>query len=437
MAEKIPPNNLEAERSVIGASLLSKEALADAIELVKPEDFYDGANREIFATMTDMYKDNKSVDIVTVCDEMKRRKVLQLAGGRSYVASLSSEVPSAVNVGEYARIVAEKSALRTMILTAETIRERGFDADQDPKDILNYAEQEIFRIAQSRQSRDYTPIGEVMLRDIELINEAVQNQGKIRGVTTGFRALDEVTGGLQKSTLVIVAARPAMGKTAFALNIAQNAALKGKKAVLLFSLEMSKEELGNRLLAMEARVDSENLKKGTLDRNDWDRLMLAMDAMSQATINIDDTPNLTIFEIKNKCRRMKAESGLDLVLIDYLQLMNADSRIESRQQQISALTRNLKLMARELDCPVIVLSQLSRGPEQRDDKRPKLSDLRESGSIEQDADIVMFLYRDDYYNEETEKPGVCEVNLAKHRSGQTKKIELTWVARYTKFSDMA
>lgn len=265
----------------------------------------------------------------------------------------------------------------------------------------------------------------------------MRNQGQVVGLTTGFQQLDSITAGLHPSDLVIVAARPAMGKTAFALNIAQNAAVKGDAKVMIFSLEMSKEQLGQRLLAMEARVDMENIKKGNLNREDWDRILQAADVLAGAEIYIDDTPDVGVFEIKNKCRRMKAEKGLDLVVIDYLQLMHGEGKADSRQQEISNLSRYLKLLAREMDCPVIVLSQLSRAPEQRPNHRPILSDLRESGSIEQDADIVIFLYRDDYYNEDSDKPGVCEVNLAKHRSGPTGTIDLTWVARYTKFADKA
>jgi replicative DNA helicase len=437
MAEKIPPHNLDAERSVLGAGLLSKDALADVVEIVRPEDFYDGANKEIFSVMLDMFRENKSVDIVTVCDELKRRKALELAGGRSYIATLSSDVPSTTNAAEYARIVAEKASLRKLILAAEDIREKSFEENEDTTDILDYAEKSIFAIAQSRQTNDYTPLKEVLVNDLDILDEAIKNKGQVTGITTGFKKLDEVTSGLQKSDLVILAARPSMGKTAFALNVAQNAAVKGKGTVLIFSLEMSKEQLGQRLLAMEAKVDMENIKKGKIERTDWDRIMIAADTLSGANINIDDSPALSVFEIKNKCRRLKAEKGLDLVVIDYLQLMRSEGRAESRQQEISNLSRYLKLLAREMDCPVIVLSQLSRAPEQRRNHRPVLSDLRESGSIEQDADIVMFLYRDDYYNEESEKPGICEVNLAKHRSGPTGTLELTWVARYTKFSDKA
>ena len=327
--------------------------------------------------------------------------------------------------------------MRRLILAAEDIREKSFEEAQDTSDILDYAEKSIFEIAQSRQSNDYTPIKEVLVKDLDILDEAIKNKGKVTGITTGFRGLDDMTSGLQNSDLIIVAARPSMGKTAFALNIALNAAVKGNASVLIFSLEMSKEQLGQRLLAMEATVEMERIKKGTIQTDDWDKISIAADHLSNADINIDDSPDLNVLEMKNKCRRMKAEKGLDLVIIDYLQLMKGEGRADSRQQEISNLSRYLKLLAREMDCPVIVLSQLSRQPELRPNHRPILSDLRESGAIEQDADIVLFLYRDDYYNEESEKPGVCEISIAKHRSGPTGNLELTWVARYTKFTDKA
>lgn len=437
MVEKIPPHNTEAEKSVLGASMLSKDALADVIDVVRPEDFYNAGHKEIFSVMLDMFRENVSVDMVTVSDELKKRKSLEMVGGRGYIATLSAEVPSTTNAAEYAKIVAEKSAMRKLIATAEDIREKSFEEQMDPSEILDYAEKGIFEIAQDRQQSDYAPIKEVLLENVSMIDKAIQTQGQVIGLTTGFKELDKVTAGLHRSDLIIIAARPAMGKTAFALNVAQNAATKGNASVLLFSLEMSKEQLGQRLLAMEARVEMENLKKGNIERGDWDRINMALDTLSKTDIHIDDTAGISVLEMKNKCRRLKAEKGLDLVVIDYLQLMKAEGRADSRQQEISNLSRYLKLLAREMDCPVIVLSQLSRAPEQRQDHRPILSDLRESGSIEQDADIVIFLYRDDYYNENTEKPGICEVNLAKHRSGPTEKIDLTWVARYTKFSDKA
>lgn len=438
MAEKIPPHNLDAERSVLGSGLLSKEALSDVMEILKPDDFYDGANKEIYTAMIDMFRENKSVDIVTVCEELKRRNVLEMVGGRSYVGTLSGEVPVTTNASEYAKIVAEKSSIRKLIHTSELIREKSFDENEEAKEIINFAEKEILSVAQERQRGDYSKLQDVLVADIELINEAARNQDKIIGVPTGFKPFDSMTSGLQKSELVIVAARPAMGKTAFALNIALNAAVKHDASVLIFSLEMGKEQLGNRLLSMESRVEMENIKKGTLDNNDWDRIFLAVDNLAKANVYIDDTPDLSVFEIKNKCRRLKAEKGLDLVVVDYLQLMKSEGRAENRQQEISTLSRYLKLLAREMDCPVIVLSQLSRAPDQRTNHTPVLSDLRESGSIEQDADIVLFLYRDDYYaKEESEKPGICDVIIAKNRSGPTGNIELAWVGKYTKFSDIA
>lgn len=438
MLEKKPPHNAEAEKSVLGAALLSKDALADVIEIVKADDFYDKAHKEIFEVIVDLFRNSVSVDIVTVCEELKKNKALELVGGRSYIAALSSEVPSTANAAEYAKIVAEKSSMRRLIKTAEDIREKGYDESMDAGEILDYAERGIFEIAQSRQGSDYAPIKEVLLENVAMIDNAIKAQGQVTGLTTGFKELDKLTSGLQKSDLIIIAARPAMGKTAFVLNVAENAAIKAGASVLIFSLEMSKAQLGQRLLSMESRVEMQKLKTGNLERNDWDRINMALDSLSKTNINIDDTSGISILEMKNKCRRLKAEKGLDLVIIDYLQLMQSDGRTESRQQEISALSRQLKLLAREMNCPVVVLSQLSRAPEARTDHRPVLSDLRESGSIEQDADIVMFLYRDDYYNKEnSEKPGVCEVNIAKHRSGPTEVIDLTWVARYTKFSDQA
>ena len=438
MSEKIPPHNAEAEKSALGAALLSKDALTDIIDAVTAADFYDAAHREIFSVMVDLFRNNVSVDIITVCEELKKRKALEAAGGRAYIAALSSEAPSTVNAGEYAKIVAEKAAMRRLIETAENIREKAYEESMEPSEILDFAEKGIFEIAQNRQTSDFSPIKEVLLENVAMIDRAIQTKGQVIGLSTGFKRLDELTSGLQKSDLVIIAARPAMGKTAFALNVAQNAAIKSGASVLIFSLEMSKAQLGQRLLAMESRVEMQKLKTGNIERNDWDRINMALDSLSRANIHIDDTPGVSVLEMKNKCRRLKSEKGLDLIVIDYLQLMKAEGRADSRQQEISTLSRYLKLLAREMDCPVIVLSQLSRAPEQRQDHRPILSDLRESGSIEQDADIVMFLYRDDHYNKEnSEKPGVCEINLAKHRSGPTETFDLTWVARYTKFSDKA
>lgn len=434
--EKIPPHNEEAERSILGASMLSKDALLDIMDIVKPRDFYSEMHKEIFTAIRDLYSRSTPVDTLTVSEELKKRNSLEMVGGRAYIASLSSGVPSTANAAQYAKIVAEKAVLRRLITTSSDIIEEAYKEAMDADVVLDYAERGIFEIAQAKQSKDVAALKDVLIRNIEIIDEASKLDGNVIGVPTGFRDLDKITSGLQRSDLVIVAARPAMGKTAFALNVAQQAAVKGKASVLIFSMEMSKEQLGQRLLSMESRVEMQKLKTGDLNRKDWDDINIALDVLSEANIFIDDTPGISIMEIKNKCRRIKAEHGLDLVVLDYLQLMSFEGRTESRQQEISALSRNLKLIAREMDCPVIVLSQLSRAPEQRQDHRPQLSDLRESGSIEQDADIVLFLYRDDYYEKEnSEKPGVCEVIIAKQRSGPTGTVELMWLEKYTRFAD--
>ena len=435
--DRIPPHNEEAERSALGACMLSKEALMDVAEEVKAEDFYNESHREIFRSIMRLFRENTSVDMLTVCEDLKKQKALDMVGGRTYIGTLTAEVPSTANAGDYARIIAEKAMLRQMIAASEEIAVKGYEDKEAADTLINDAEASIFRIAQRRQKRDYAKIQDVLMKNLRLIDEAEQNQGNATGLPTGFKRLDEITSGLQKSDLIIVAARPGMGKTAFALNIAAQSAVKANASVMIFSLEMSQEQLGQRLISMQAMVASEKLKKGTLERQDWDKINVALDQLNETKIVIDDTPGITVMEMRNKCRRLKAEQGLDLIVIDYLQLMTYEGRTDNRQQEVSALSRHLKLLAREMDCPVIVLSQLSRAPEQRQDKRPMLSDLRESGSIEQDEDIVIFLYRDDYYNDNSEKPGICEVNLAKHRSGSTEKMELTWVARYTKFSDMA
>ncbi len=436
--ERIPPHNEDAEKSVLGAVLLDKDALSDVLEILKPEDFYNQMHQEIFRTIKELYGKNSPVDILTVSDELKKRKSLEMVGGRAYIALLSTQVPTTANVVQYAKIVEEKAVLRRLISTASDIMEQGYQEKMEPEQVLDYAEQGIFEIAQNRQTRDFEPVREVLKRNVERINEIINNAEKFTGVPTGFADLDNMTSGLQRSDLVILAARPSMGKTAFALNIAQNAALKYGAKVLIFSLEMSKEQLTQRLLAMESRIDMKKIRTGELDGEDWASIGIAIDKMSNADIFIDDTPGISAMELKNKCRRLKASRGLDLILIDYLQLMAVEgSKSENRTQEISGLTRSLKQLAREMNCPVVVLSQLSREADKRPNHRPMLSDLRESGSIEQDADIVFFLYRDDYYNKEnSEKPGVCEVMVEKHRNGPTGRVDLSWNAKYTRFGDL-
>ena len=438
MEGRVPPHSAEAEKSVLGAAMLSKDALFDVMEVVKPADFYDENHKEIFQAMIDLNRKNAPVDALTVAEELKKRNSLEMVGGRAYIASLSSMTPTTSNAMEYGRIVAEKASVRRLIETADDIVTKGYDGTMDANQTLDYAESGIFEISQARQKGQYSHIRDVLVENLAIIDRAEQMDGGLTGITTGFSKLDEMTSGMQKSDLIILAARPAMGKTAFALSLARNAAVKGKASVMIFSLEMAKEQLTQRLLSMESKVDLQTLKTGRLERRDWDDLNVALDILSNSNIHIDDTAGISIMEMKSKCRRLKAEAGLDLVIIDYLQLMNPEGKADSRTQEISVISRNLKLLARELDCPVLVLSQLSRAPEQRTDHRPMLSDLRESGSIEQDADIVIFLYRDEYYNkEDTEKPGECEVIVAKHRSGPTGSVDVAWIERYTQFKDKA
>lgn len=382
--------------------------------------------------MMQLHRQNAPVDSLTVSEELSKRGVLEMVGGRAYVAGLASDVPSIANASEYASIVAEKALLRNLIIVSDDVMSKSYADDTEAEKMLDYAEQQIMDIARKRQSRSVVALSDILLDNMEMINERSKTKGQITGVPTGLTDLDRKTSGLQKSDLIILAARPSMGKTAFALCVAKNAAAKGNK-VMIFSLEMSKEQLTQRLLAMEAMVDSDKMRKGDLNTEDWKALSKAADSLDKAKIFIDDTPGMPLMEMKNKCRRLKEKEGLDLVIVDYLQLMEMGGRVESRQLEIAALSRQMKQMARELECPVIALSQLSRASEQRKDNRPILSDLRDSGAIEQDADVVLFLYRDEVYNPETEKPGECEVNVAKQRNGPIGVVEVRWLAPYTKF----
>ena len=440
MVEKIPPHDIEAEKSVLGALLISSDALSEVIDMVKPAYFYKKEHQEIFSAVISLFNQSVNVDILTVCDELKQRKVLDLVGGRAYVAMLTEGVPVVSNAKDYAKIVAEKAGLRKLIEAARAIEEKAYEGEEKTEEILDFAENSVFSIAQDSQVKNYEKISDVIVRNIGKIEEAQKMNGEVTGIPTGFKELDKLLSGLHPSDLVIVAARPGMGKTAFALNIAEQTAERDK-SVLIFSLEMSNEQLGQRMLAMHSRVEMEKIKKGQIEEDDWDRIGETNDSFANMKIAIDDTPGISILEIKNKCRRLKAEKGLDLIIIDYLQLMSLRGRVENRQQEISTLSRSIKLLAKEMGCAVMLLSQLSRAPEQRTDHRPLLSDLRESGSIEQDADIVMFLYREDYYSKlaETEtdplKKGICDVIIAKHRNGPTDTIELTWLDKYTRFGD--
>ena len=436
MEERIPPHSDDAERSVLGSVMKNKEALFDVLEILTPDDFYSEIHKEIFSAVRDLNRASSPVDVLTVSEKLKKRKTFEMVGGRAYVASLTTMAPSTANASAYAKIIKENAVLRRLIEVSSDIVEKSYRQKTDAAQVLDYAEQGIFDIARMNQKKDFTALKDILWTNMDEIDRMAEQEGRLTGLTTGFADLDARTSGLQKSDLIILAARPSMGKTAFVLNVAQNAAIRGNAKVLIFSLEMSKEQLGQRLLSIDSCVELSKLKTGDLSRGDWEDLNIAIDRLSKAEIYIDDTPGISVLEMKNKCRRLKAEKGLDLVIVDYLQLMSIEGKTEGRQQEVSTLSRMLKQLAREMECPVIVLSQLSRAVEQRTDHRPQLSDLRESGAIEQDADIVMFLYRDEYYNPETtEKPNTCEVIIAKQRNGPTGSIDLAWLGKYTKFAD--
>ena len=433
---RVPPHSDEAEVSVLGSAMFNQDALLDVLDILTSDDFYSEKHKEIFSAIRDLNRRLDPVDALTVSEELVKRKTLDMVGGRAYVASLLSEVPSPSNASKYARIVKDKAIVRRLIDISVRVIEEGFSNKVNAGELLNMAEREIQNITRGTEKKDYVPLSEIVWSNIEEIGRAADAGGGITGMTTGFMDLDSRTSGMQRSDLIIVAARPSMGKTAFALNMAQNAAFKGGAVTLIFSLEMPKERLSQRILSSWSMVELTKFKTGDLTDGDWDDLNIAVDQCARLGIYIDDTNNITVAEIRNKCRRLKSRKGLDLVVIDYLQLMESGTKNENRQQEVSTISRQLKQLAREMDCPVVVLSQLSRAVDSRPDKHPVLSDLRESGAIEQDADIVMFLYRDEYYNQDdTEKPNTCEVNIAKNRNGPTGSVELTWLGQYTKFTD--
>ena len=432
---RIPPHSVEAEQSILGAMILDKEAINTAVEIIKPEDFYKEANGEIYEAILVLFNKNEPVDLITLSEELKRRGTLEHVGGVTYLANLSSGVATTANAEYYCKIVKDKSTLRRLIKSSNQIMGKAYEDSEEVGAIIEEAEKQIFDITQGAHREGFFPINEVLLESFARIEEMAANKGQLTGLTTGFLDIDNKLSGLQKSDLVLIAARPSMGKTAFGLNVATNAALKAKAKVAIFSLEMSKEQLVQRMIAATAHVDLQKIISGNLTEDEWLQIINSMGPLSQADIYIDDTAGISLTEMRAKCRRLKIEKGLDLVVIDYLQLMQLDVRTENRQQEISAISRGLKGLAKEMECPVISLSQLSRAPELRSDHRPMLSDLRESGAIEQDADVVMFLYRDEYYNEESEKKNIGEVIIAKHRNGPTGTVELVWKKEFTKFLD--
>ena len=432
---RIPPHSVETEQSVLGSILLDKDAMISVSETLVPEDFYKEAHKVIYESMLKLYNNQSEIDLITLADELRDQGYLDDIGGIPYITSLSTIVPTTSNIQYYVKIVKEKSIVRQLISAANDIINLGYDGSAKVDDVLENAEKKIFEISQDRTTNDFKQINQVLKDTYDMIEKLYTEKNDVTGLTTGFRDLNKKINGFQNSDLLLVAARPAMGKTAFALNLVQNAALKGDASVAVFSLEMSKEQLVQRMLSAQSNVELKKIKTGKLGANDWPRIIEAMAVLSEAKIHIDDTPGIKISELRSKCRKLKIEKGLDLVLIDYLQFMEGEGNNESRQQEIAKISRSLKILAKELNCPVVALSQLSRAPEQRADHRPMLSDLRESGSIEQDADIVMFLYRDEYYNPDTERKNIGEVIVAKNRHGETGTIELVWFGEVQKFAD--
>lgn len=434
---KIPPHDIEAEQAIIGSMLIDKDAVISAIEVLKDDAFYREDNKAIYSAILSLYSKNEPIDIITVKAELVEAGNFERVGGIEYLASLPDKVPTTANVERYIKIVDEKYMLRKLIQSANDLIALGYDETEDVDAILDMAEKKVFDLTQNKNASGYSSIKDVLVESFAELEKLYNQKGHVTGVSTGFADLDYKTSGLHGSELIILAARPAMGKSAFAINIATNVAVQSKVPVVIFNLEMSKDQIGNRILCSEALVDSNKIKTGQIEDQDWMKLASTLGVLSDAPIYIDDTPGITVMEIRAKCRKLKMEKNIGLIVIDYLQLIQGSGKKNaSREQEISEISRSLKILAKELNVPVIALSQLSRTAEKRDDKRPMLSDLRESGAIEQDADIVIFLYRDDYYNEDSEEKNVAEVIMAKHRGGSTGTVKLAWMPSYTKFANL-
>lgn len=429
------PHNLDAEQSVLGSMIIDKTAIAQVTEVLKADDFYRDSHKIIFAGIMDLFQKDIPIDMITLIEHLKSIDKLEGAGGISYITEISNSVPSIANLNSYIKIVDEKAMLRRLIKASNEIIEKSYGGQDQVENVVDFAQKKVFDIAQKRSSSDFESISAVLERGFLEIERLFNNKGEVTGVPTGFRDLDDKTSGFQSGDMVLIAARPSMGKTTFALNIAQHAALKSGKSVVIFSLEMSKEQLAYKLLCAEANVDMLKLRTGNLDDEDWENIARASGPLAASKIYIDDTAGVNVMEMRSKCRRIKIEHGIDLIMIDYLQLMSGTGG-ESRQQEVSEISRSIKALAKEMHCPVVALSQLSRAPEQRADHRPMLSDLRESGSIEQDADVVMFLYRDEYYNKETEDKNMAECIIAKQRNGPVGTVKLAWLGQYSKFGNL-
>ncbi len=437
LSDRIPPQSKEAEQSVLGSMVIDKEAIFSAAELLVEEDFYSTAHQKIYSGIISLSEKGEPVDVVTLIDELQSNQCLEEVGGRSYLVSLANMVPTAANVQYHSQIVRDKSILRSLIQTATGIVSRGFESPHNVDEFLDEAEQLIFEIGRRGKPQGFAPLKEVLVKTFDSIEQLYDQKKGVTGLPTGFADLDRMCFGLQKSDLVIVAARPSMGKTTLALNMAQEIAVKGKMPTAFFSMEMSKEQLAQRLLCAEAQVDAQNMRRGFLSQDEWHKLTKAVGPLSDSPLYIDDTATLSVMELRAKARRLKAEKGLEAIFVDYLQLMRGFSRAESRQQELSEISRALKALAKELDVPVLALSQLSRAVEKRPDRRPILSDLMESGGIEANADLVMFIYRESYYNKDSEKGNIAEVSIAKQRNGPTGLVELYFLDRYTKFANIA
>ncbi len=436
LIKRILPHSDEAERAVIGAMLMDADAIVTASEIIGSDDFYQRQYGILFDVMTELYGEDKPVDLVTLQERLKNKDVPPELTSVEFISGIVNDVPLSANVKYYAETVAEKALLRRMIKANEEIANTCYLGKEPLDQILEDTEKKIFDLLQKKSADDFVPIRDVVLSVIDKIELAAKHKGTVTGLATGFYDLDYKTSGFQPSDLILVAARPSMGKTAFVLNLAQYIAVKNKVPTAIFSLEMSKDQLVNRLLSMESKVDSQLIRTGNLSANDWEKLIESAGDISKAPLIIDDTPGISISELRSKCRKFKLENDLGLVIIDYLQLMSGSSkRTDSRQQEISDISRSLKALAREINAPVIALSQLSRACETRPDHRPILSDLRESGAIEQDADVVMFIYRDDYYNKDTDKKNISEIIIAKQRNGPIGTVELVWLPNYTKFAN--
>lgn len=438
MPQRKPPQNIEAEESVLAAIMIKSDIFPEISNVIGVDDFYRQAHSIIFSVMQELYDQQEPIDIVSVVEALNKKKQLEKAGGMSFITKLCETLPTAANAKYYAKIVKEKSELRHLIDAVTIIAGKAYEEEEDASDIIDSAEQMILNIASGRNHSDFTHIKDATVEAMARITELMETKGKITGLATGFDLLDHITSGLQPSDLILIAARPSMGKTAFVLNVATNVANNGG-SVAFFSLEMSKTQLAQRILAAESAIDASSLKVGDINDEQWDRLIKQSDNLIKKEIYIDDTPGISVMDLRGKARRLKAEKGLDLIVIDYLQLMQGriKSGGDNRQQEISDISRSLKALARELDVPVVALSQLSRSVESRQVKKPMLSDLRESGSLEQDADIVMFLYREDYYEPETQRQGLTDLIIAKHRNGAIGNVEIFFQKEYTKFRDVA